>query len=72
MIQESKSLKYEPDSEPLHIFDSEPHLRLHRLGFMAKVRDFHRLGFTVYRATSLIRNSTPPQDHHRSLDIFLL
>ena len=30
------------------------------------------LFFGGYRGTSLIRNSTPPQDHHRALGIVLL
>ena len=29
-------------------------------------------GVIKYRGTSLIRNSPPPQDHHRALDIHLL
>ena len=27
---------------------------------------------TTYRGTSLIRNSIPPQDHHRTLRILIL
>ena len=30
------------------------------------------MNLTAYRGTSLIRNSTPPQDHHRALGIVLL
>ena len=66
------SLKYEPDSEPLHIYvkwlflDCE--LLCYRRGAvcpMVKPCQDHV-------GTSLIRNSPPPQDHHRALEIAIL
>jgi len=46
--------------------------RQYRRNFGAGISAHVGPEITLYRGTSLIRNSPPPQDHHWALGIFLL
>jgi len=79
------SLKYEPVSEPLHISVKKLFVSVGYRGYKQTRRqtkssvaepenglDFRGVHLCTYRGTSVIRNSTLPQDHRRALGIVLL